>query len=385
MNDDRIDTLARGAAADLHRQVDEIDTEAALTAFHRTAGGGRHRARRLVTGRRSLTLVAAAVLVVGVLALAAGAFRGGDRSQRVGTVPAEPVDPQSYGPLLGTLHGLDAPALTARVYGPAALEDRSEVAVAITGGLPGQDYLVTQCAVGDPDYTPVVNCGPGQHLILDHDGTGVGVVEAWTVFDGQGAPYRNDCRAVACELQISALIGPGQPDEGRPGTKFAEQPEISEALSRSPWIPIHFADDAGAPPLPAITATFLERTGEGTRVRIEGTELKPGRASIVVDGFFEQPTGFRRHLSGVGPTEIARADVADDGALSMEVTLPDAITETGEHVVNGVVQDPEVLACGVGTSYCTVQVLPLERGPDPASGSARLPLVAQPVRYPEGP
>ena len=165
MTIDSIDDLAREAAADLNRRVEDVDTEAALADLHRTADGERHPIRRLVPSPRAVALVAAVLIVVAALAVAVGNL-GGDDPAGSTTTPGETVDPTTYGPLLGTLHGIDDPDLTAEVYGPAELDDRSELGVSITGGLPGLGYAVTPCAVGDPDFYPVANCGPPQELTL---------------------------------------------------------------------------------------------------------------------------------------------------------------------------------------------------------------------------
>lgn len=379
-----LDTLARSAAADLHRRAERVDTEAALHALHRSAGTGPHRVRRMVPSGRVLALAAAAVVVLAGLAFAVGT-QGGDATEHLGTETTLPIDPTSFGPLLGTLHGVDDAGLTAEVYGPKALDDGSEVAVSITGGIPGQAYLVSQCAVGDPDYSPVVSCATSDGPTLDGDGAGVAVIEAWTVFDGTGAAYRNDCRKVACELQIGAIVEDDQPDEGRPGTQFADQAEHADALTDSPWIPITFAADAGAPPLPELTASFLGRTDQGTRVRLKGSNLQPGPTLVLVDGFDEPRTGMLAHVPGVGPAEIDQVEVAADGTFSAEVVLPDAVTQVSTTTINDIVQDPEIVACDASPSYCVVQVASRNRstGSVSGSGAARRPLTAPPVRYPE--
>lgn len=141
MTPDPLDVMAREAAADLHSQVIDLDTEAALAALHRSSDGKPIWHHRLPSGR---SLVAAAAVVV---ALAGVAFAvssvGGDDPERVG-VGSEAIDPTSYGSLLGTLEGIDDPGLRAEFYGPVALDDRDEIAVSISGGIPGQEYAITQ-------------------------------------------------------------------------------------------------------------------------------------------------------------------------------------------------------------------------------------------------
>ena len=199
------------------------------------------------------------------------------------------------------------------------------------------------------------------------------------MFDGAGAPYRNDCRETPCELQISPIFEDDQPDEGLPGTRFAEDLDPTEPVD-SPWIPLTFADDAGAPPLPSTTAKFLEATSEGTRVRLEGTDLRPGRASVLVDGFFEPPTGIFTHFPGSGPPRSpgSTSPTTEPSRWRCASPMP---SPRSTRDVDGVVQDPEIVACGVDSSYCTIAVRPL---PDPDGASpARPALTAQPIDYPE--
>ncbi|MGN6694005.1 MAG: hypothetical protein ACTHN0_07495, partial [Aquihabitans sp.] len=166
-----------------------------------------------------------------------------------------------------------------------------------------------------------------------------------------------------------------QPDDGVPGTKLAEQPDRSRALEDSPWVPLVFAPGAGAPPLPEVTATFLDRTDDGARVRILGRNFEPGPYSVEAEGFPETYTGLMAHAGGIGAKDLLDVDVPADGTISAVVTLPDTITDRSIETVDGVVQDPEVLTCGVGTAYCTIRVRPV----DPVG---RI-LTAPPVRYPE--
>ena len=375
-----LDTMARAAAVDLHRRTDAVDTEAALAALHRSTGSGRHRMRRRVHAGRACAAVAAAVLVVAALALAVQRF-GGDEPERLGTAPPQAVDPSSYGPLLGRLHGVDAPDLTAEVHGPEALDDGSEVAVSITGGRPGQHYGVSQCAVSDEAFNPAANCTIGNGFDLDDDGNGTGVFRVWSVFEPGALQHRNDCRVATCELQIGPVLDDGDGDTPPAGTVLAEQPDLDEARSASPWIPLRFAADAGAPPLPEVTATFVAATPEGIRVRLEGTDLHPGRAVVEVSGFDAPGSGLTALYPSVGPVEVTTIDVAADGRVSEEVELPAVVREPGARADVGGNEAPAV-TCGASPAYCEVRIVAGD-GVVVDDGAGRGPLTAPPVRYPE--
>lgn len=373
-----LDTMARSASADLRRRTESVDTEAALAALHRSAGSGRHRARRLLPSGRTLAVAAAAtVVLLAALAFVAGT-RGGDGTERLGTEPSQPIDPTSYGPLLGTLHGVDDPALTAEVYGPAELQDGSPVAVSITGGRPGQRYVLTQCATGASDYNPAADCNGWADLTVGPDGSVLAEVQAWAVFAGGSVPYVNDCRAVRCSMEISPLVEEDQPDEGLPGTVFAP----TEGTGVPASVPMVFDPEAAAPPIPTMTATFLSRVAEGEQVRIEGEDLTPGRYAVVASGYLHPPTGMLAHLIGSAHAAVASVEVPADGRLSTTVTLPDALTDLSETTVDGVVQDPEVVACGVDTSVCDIWLVP-DPGDRPAAEGGRGILTPVPTPYPE--
>lgn len=370
-----LDTLARSAAADLRRRTERVDTEAALATLHRSAGTGRHRVRRLVPSGRTFAVAAAAIALLAALALTIGTRDDGG-TERLGTQTTEPIDPTTYGPLLGTLHGVDDPGLTAEVYGPQPMDDGAEVAVAITGGRPGQRYHVNQCAVSDEDYNPASNCTIGKGAFsLDEAGNGVRIVAVRAVFDGAGTFARNDCRVQHCELQITPALDDSEA-EPAPGTLFAVQPELAAARSDSPWVPVELRSDTPVSPLPAITATFLSATPDGIRVRLEGIHLKPGLASVKVAGYDGPRSGMLAHVPSAGPTTIGEVDVPPSGELSTEVVLPSIVRERSSE---GTGSDP--VDCGGPQASCEVWVIPQTLGDD--DGHTPMPVIAEPVRYPE--
>lgn len=377
-----LDTLARSAAADLRRRSETTDTEAALATLHRSTGTGRHRLRRLVPSGRTLAFVAAAVVLLAALAFAVGT-RDGDDTQRLGTETTVPIDPTSFGPLLGTLHGSDDAGLTAEVYGPETVEDGSKVAVSITGARPGQHYAVTQCATGTADFHPAANCVGWGDLVVGEDGSVAGAFEAWAVFGAGSAPFTTDCRGVLCEVQISPLVEEDQPDDGLPGTRFAPRTPEDEAEGRPGSVVLPLADDAEAPPIPRMEATLVERVDDGMRVGIEATDLAPGRYDLVANGYLYPPTGMLAHLMGSAQKVVAAVEVGADGRLATTVTLPDALQDISETTVDGVVQDPEIVACGVDTSTCDIWLIPSATASGAApSSTGRGILVPRPVPYP---
>jgi hypothetical protein len=352
------DTMARSAAADLHRRTDGVDTEAALAALHRSAGTGRHRVRRLVPSGRALAAAAAVVVLIAGVAFAVGTRGGGDGgTDRLGTETTQPVDPTSYGPLLGTLHGADAPELTGKVYGPAELQDGSKVAVSITGGRPGQVYLINQCATGTPDYNPAANCTGWGELQIGADGTAAGVFTAWAVFGAVSVPSTSECGRDMCSMEILRLVEEDQPDEGLPGTAFA--PADGAAEDTQPSVPLTFAADVEVPPIPTMTATFIDRTAEGVHAHLTGRDFAPGQVDIVANGYLYPPTGMLAHLMSPAQEVVASVSIPASGRLSATVTLPEALTDLSRTTdENGVVQDPEIVACGVDTSTCDLWVMP---------------------------
>lgn len=379
-----LDTTARAASTELHRRSEAVDTEAALAALHRSAGTGRHHVRRLLPSGRAFAMAAAAVVLLAALAFAAGT-RGGDGTERLGTEPTQPIDPTAYGPLLGTLHGIDRPQLTAEVYGPQDIEDGSDVAVSITGARPGQRYALTQCATGTADFNPAANCVSWGDLVVGADGSVAGAFDAWAVFGSGSAPFTTDCRGVRCEVQISPLVEEDQPDDGLPGTRFTPRTPEDEAEGRPGSVVLPIAADAEAPPIPAMEATFVERVDDGIRAGIEATDLAPGRYDLVANGYRYPPTGMLAHLMGPAQSVVKAVEVAADGRLAVVVTLPDALTDITETSVNGVVQDPEIVACGVDTSTCDIWLIPSATAAGAApSSTGRGILVPRPVPYPAG-
>lgn len=365
MNHDLLDREARLAADAIHREVADVDVDAALAAV--LAGPD-------LRPRRRLAAAAAAVVLLGGVAVAVS--QQGSDPQRVGTADAPPLDPSDYGPVLQRLRGLDDPTLQATIHGPELLDDRDELAVAISGGRPGQRYLLQQCVVAGPDVNPAASCTFGPDFVLDADGAGIGVVEVSTVFDGVGWPHRNDCRIEACELVISGLVEEDQPDEGLPGTQF-DDPNDAEV---TPWPQLRFAPDAGAPPLPAMEAEVLDDGAGTTSVRITGRDLPAGAiVELRAHGFTVEPSGFLASSGGIGSEEIATVEVAADGTFSTDATLPAQVTEEGERIENGVVQSPEVVTCADAAWSCQIR-LTYEDGPPLVDG--RPALVAPQLPYP---
>jgi hypothetical protein len=365
MNHDLLDREARLAADAIRREVADADVDGALAAV--LAGPDRRSRRRLVAA-------AAAVVLLGGLAVAVSQ-RGSD-PERVGTADAPPLDPADYGPVLATLEGIDDPGLRAVVHGPELLDDRDEVAVAITGGLPGQRYLLQQCVADGPDVNKAASCTFGPELVVDDDGAGAVVAEVITVFDGAGWPQRNDCRVEDCELVISGLVEEDQPDDGLPGTQF-DDPNDAQA---TPWAQLRFAPDASAPTLPAMEVEVLGGDGPAVLARLTGRDLPPGSPVVLrAHGYGREPSGMLSTSPGMGSVEIATVEVGADGTFSIEVELPAQVIEDGERTQNGVVQPPEVVTCADAPWSCQIW-LAYEDGPPLVDGRAAL--VAPPLPYP---
>jgi hypothetical protein len=365
MNHDLLDREARSAADAIHREVADAEVDAALAAV--LAGPD-------VTSRRRLVAAAAAVVLLSGVAVAVSQ-RGSD-PERVGTADAPPLDPADYGPVLATLEGIDDPGLRAVVHGPELLDDRDELAVAITGGLPGQRYALQQCVAAGPDVNPAASCTDQLGTVtLDASGAGVVMGEIATVFDGVGWQHRNDCRAEACELAIGSIIENDQPDAGLPGTRF-DDPDDDVLGGR---VPLAFAPDATAPTLPTMQVEVVDRDPVVV-ARLSGQDLPPGSSVVLqAHGYTFEPSGILATIPGTGFEEITTVEVAADGTFSIVATLPTQVTEDGERSENGVVQPPEVVTCADAAWSCQIW-LAYEDQPPLVDG--RPALVAPPLPYP---
>lgn len=351
-----VDDQGRAAAKRVRLASGTVDTEAALA---RTLDATRSTRSRLVGARRPVTIAAAIVLVIAMLGAGTWALASRNDSARPLRTTNSPVDPKSYGPLLGTLRSEPNPSLRADVYGTHELHDGSEVAIAITGGRPGRLYQATECTAETANSNPEGNCASVHgDVTLDGDGAGTLVVTVWRVFSSSGFAIVNDCLVSSCLLQVYPVADEAVPDASGPDENFGEAAESNATSLVRPGsqIPLAFSSQ-GEVAVPAFAVTTLTRTPDRLHVRLTGHDLIPGTTTVSIDGTARPRTGMMIDGAGEASMALTTVTVASDGTLNVDIGLPLVIEDQGSYTkIDGVVQPPAVVRCDDVGSSCRIHV-----------------------------
>jgi hypothetical protein len=311
----------------------------------------------------------------------------GSDDTRVGTGAKPVLDPSDYGPRIGRLVSQQDPSLIAEVHGPAPLGAADAVAVSIQGGRPDHTYAMQLCRrEGLPVNNPATSCTWLGTAMVAPDGTAVEVVRLPAVYMGAVPVRQNDCREVACDLVVEAVIDDDEPDAGVPGTRFVDmtdpwyQAEGPEAPP-SPWIALSFDPDADVGPLPSME---LVAAGEGRdAVRVAGTGLAPGELVLAVHGFEREPVGPFGEIASVAVVPLATVAVDADGTFTVDVDLPEEVVDDGdgERVATVEGGTPVRVDCSAAQWACQVRATWVDGPPIVGGVPALLP---EPVAYPAG-
>ncbi|MGI8754321.1 MAG: neocarzinostatin apoprotein domain-containing protein [Acidimicrobiales bacterium] len=358
-----VDDQGRAAAKRVRLASGTVDTEAALV---RTLDATRSTRSRLVVARRPVTIAAAIVLVVSLLGAGTWALASRNDSARPLRTTNSPVDPKSYGPLLGTLRSELNPSLRADVYGTRELHDGSEVAVAITGGRPGRLYQATECTAAT--FNPAGDCASVRNgLTLDGDGAGTLVVTVWRVFSSSGFAIVNDCLVSSCGLHILPVGDETMAKSPGPDEHFgdAAEPNATSLVRPGSQVPLAFSSQ-GEVVIPAFAVTTLTRTPDRLHVRLTGHDLIPGTTTVSIDGTTRPRTGPMTDGAGEASMALTTVTVASDGTLNVDIGLPLVIEDQGSYTkIDGVVQPPAVVRCDAVGSSCRIHVTHGGPGEDP--------------------
>ena len=348
MTPDLLDHEARRATATLFASLDDLDTEGTLAAVHR----GMSPAALTPPGRRPgpgrSLLAAACLLVVAGLVGVAVVARSGSDGDRVDTGDEVPVDPASFGPVLGRLTGASDPDLAAVVHGPSALRHGDEIAIAVTGAEPGFAYGAQLCAEADgPAF-----CIGFDSFVVGADGSALLVVDLPAVFAGAVA-HVNDCRTVPCRLLVDVTADDTQTDAEVAIGSLAPRARTDGFDG----IDLTFDPDAPAPAVPSVDVEPRGLRSPGVAVRVTGRDLQPGTWLLVAEGAAYPWSGPMRHNRGTHRAELAEVVVDETGVLEAAVTLPlDLSLATDGSVAS---DGPATLDCRTRTSdgtWCAVRL-----------------------------
>jgi hypothetical protein len=391
MTTDQLDALGHRAADELRASLHDLDTEAALADLLAGRLPAPHdRLGRSGGGRRLGVAAMVAAAVAAVVGVAVVTRIAGPGDERVGTGSKPVVEPGDYGGRLGSLVSQQDPSLRVEVYGPEPLGAADQVAVSIQGGRPGQRYGLQLCRrEGLPVNNPATSCTSVGSLTVASDGQAVEVVRLPAVYMGVVPIRQNDCRKVACDLIVEAVIEDDEPDAGVPGTRFVDQSDPwyraeGPGAPASPWIPLSFDPAADVGPLASMA---LLRAPEGSPsgvVRIEGQDLAPGRLSLAVYGFEREPTGPFGEVAAVAVAPLTTVEVADDGTFSADLDLPGEVVDgagdgDGSAQVEG--SEPPRVDCTSARWACQVRATWVGTPPTVDGVPA---LVPEPLGYPAG-
>lgn len=381
MTPDTLDRIGRRAAAALLADLEDLDTEAALGSL---LDGGAAPEPAPSPDRRSRRWIAVAAPAAAVAAVVGGLVVGGGSSDEVRTAEAPAIDPADYGPVIGRLVSQQDPNLVAEVHGPELLGAADQVAIVVTGAQPGRQYGATQCVRGKlPEINPATSCMGREVGTVGADGTATWLVRLPAVFNGTVARQVNDCRMVACDLQVDALIQDDEPDAGVPGSRFvsSDDPYYSDEVAAdgaSPWIPLRFDPDTEV----EVPSLSVRSVGDGSAV-VSGTGLAPGRVQLVAEGWSDGPPTSLMILGPDGAIPVGEAEVAADGTFTTEVRLPTSMTDTDRGTIGeGEDQQPlpaTTVDCSAAASSCWVRLQPIDAPADRDGVAALLP---DPVPYP---
>lgn len=378
-----IDDRGRTAARELHSAVRAVDTEAAL---------GRMPRRSARPAVRPFLLAAAAILLAGGLAVGLGAIGRSEPTESLNAAaqPADvPIDPDTYGPVVDSIVGVESPTLRADLHGPTLLKDGDQVAVAIEGGRPGMRYIVVQCTMTHDLAAGPEPCNfPGVSVVLDSEGRSTAALPARSEFNASPLEQsRQDCRPERCRLTIHPVYGDMNESPNSNVDKFASQnlddgSRASEPVTATPAssLVLRFAPDAAAPVTPEITASYLGRSGDDLLVRLAGSGLRPGEFAISALAFEVNPSV---EVDGglIGHIDLPKIEVAPNGSFSAELSLPLTIEEEGYVEENGEQVGRGPARCLDPGFRCQITL----RFPDENQGTADNILLPAPIQYPEAP
>jgi hypothetical protein len=387
MTTDQLDELGRRSAEDLWASLHDLDTEAALAdLLGRRLPAPREGSGRVGGGRRLGLVALVAAALVAVVGMAVVTRIAGSGDERVGTASEPTVDPRDYGERLGRLVSQQDPSLIAELYGPNPLGAADQVAVSVEGGRPGQRYGLQLCRrEGLPVNNPATSCTSVGSLVVAPSGEAVAVVRLPAVYMGVVPVGQNDCRSVACDLLIEAVIEDDEPDAGLPGTRFVDPSDPwyraeGPGAPPSPWLPLSFDPNADVGALPSMELLATGGSGEG--VRLEGRNLAPGKLAITVHGFEREPIAPFGEISAVAVVPLTTVDVDADGSFSVPVDLPGEVVDGGGDG-DGVDQvegsEPIRVDCSSAAWACQVRAAWADTPPNLNGVPALLP---EPAAYP---
>ena len=325
---------------------------------------------------RPVLLAACVVVLLGAAGLTWAMSTREDPTEAGRAAPTAGIneDPNNYGPVVATILGESSPTLRADLHAPTRIDDGTLVAVAITGGEPGQTYMIDQCA------TPTLTaCRSAGHLVrLDEDGRGTVTTRVWTVFNSPPIRAIHDCRRETCWIDVRPMLDdPHEGDTINPALQFSPAPAPTTTIdsavpSSAPGqLTIPFTPDSSAPPIPTAQAELLERTEDSLVVHLTASGLQPGRYQILARADSEVV---------LGSQDLTPIEVGADGAIDLEQRFPLTIGDGGTTTRNGVVVAEGPARCSDPTWRCKIAI----SLPEGTSFETRI-LTPDPLPYPKLP
>ena len=318
-----IDTLGRRAAAQGHRQVAEVDVEAALAQVTGQTLGTRRPSRRILAAAVALVVCAAAITVVLTIAgtrQVPTALQ--TRHQGPQTTLAYPAAiPPGASPSVdvnGAPLTSGGPFISSRQ--PVTLRDGSSVGITIRG-LPGRRHvLVQECADLTRSSLRLPHCLGRANGRSGRDGVFRARITVWRWYQQPQDIPVIDCRVDACHLEAIQGVpqGPISPDGSG---SYTDQPAGRP-------VPLTFANGDSQPVAPTVTLQRPNgRTGpwhDGETATLQGNGFEPG-VLLDVERMGTDRTGGDRDQKGLHPPQDPtgqRLVVADrTGRFRYTVTL----------------------------------------------------------------